>query len=470
MTSLAEWTMADGPAQGEPEVRVGVVLPPDGAKRLRLTVPDAEYRLRSQSSIARPARSVTVEFDLVGAGVRATLGGQHPGVADAWTLTPVGPTTGASLRDDRGDVPAVGGDGIIVGRGFHWQTTTRQWLPGELSVRRTGDQLLLAARLPMEDYLTGVITAEMSGECPVEFLKAQCIVARSWALARSERKHEDLGLDLCNDDCCQRYQGISAVTPTARLAVRETRGQVLAAGGTVVDANYSKSCGGIVETPEAVWGAAKPGLAALVDAPPSSPMHRFRPVTNNNIGEYVTGAWLANCDAYCSPRSVDEATLPRYLGQVDRGGGLFRWTVTHQRPDLEAILRSKGYAPDDLAEVTDLVVTRRGVSGRATELDIVYAATSGSRAVATIRGQYNIRDALHDAFLFSSALNVRVDRKPGQTNRPAAAVRFHLDGAGWGHGAGLCQIGALGMALAGCDHQRILDHYFPGAELSTAYA
>lgn len=465
MTFVSEWTIADGPRQGEPGIRVGIVLPQDGVKRLRLAVPDSDYRVRGEAGRTHSARNTTVTFDVAGAGLRAAIGPRDLGGSGVWSLTPVGAPTGKTLPDGRGDAPAVGVDGIIVGRGFHWETTTRQSLPGELTVRRVGDSLLMVARLALESYLAGVITAEMSGECPIEFQKAQCIVARSWTLAHSERKHEDLGLDLCNDDCCQRYQGVSAMTPTARSAVRETRGQVLVTDGRVVDANYCKSCGGIVEAPEAVWGVAKPGLAALVDGPPSSPLHRFRPITNDNIGEYVAGSWPADCDAYCSPRSVDEATLPKYLGRVDRGGGLFRWTVTHRRPELEAILRRKGYAPDDLAEIADLVVTERGVSGRALALDVVYVSTSGERSVTTIRDQYRIRDALHDALLFSSAFRVRTDR-----DADGRAICFRLDGAGWGHGAGMCQIGALGMALAGQNHRQILAHYFCVAKLTTVYA
>ncbi|HUU85659.1 MAG TPA: SpoIID/LytB domain-containing protein [Phycisphaerae bacterium] len=465
MTPLAEWTAANGRARGEPAVRIGIVLPSDGKKHLRLTVPDADYRLRDAAGTAHTTRNTTIDFHVADAGVRATVGHRDLIASDAWTLTPVGQSPASVSSPDRPDPPAVRVDGIVAGRGFHWQTTTTQSIPGELTVRRVRDNLLLATTLPLGNYLAGVLTAEMSGDCPLEFLKAQCVVTRSWTLTHSERKHDDLDLDVCNDDCCQRYQGTSAVTDTARAAVRETRGVVLLAQGAVVDANYSKSCGGIVEDPIAAFGVSKPGLRALVDAPPTSPLHRLFPVTYGNMREYVSGAWLADCDAYCGPRSVDESALPQYLGRVDRAEDLFRWTVTHQRADLEDILRRKGYVPDDLTEVTNMIVSQRGVSGRAVAVEIACRTPSDPHDVITVSDQHHIRNALHDSFLYSSAFYVNADRD--DTGR---VIRFHLHGAGWGHGVGLCQIGALGMALAGQDHRRILGHYFPAAEPVTVYA
>ena len=453
-----------------PEVRVGIVLPADGITRLPLAVPDVAYRLSGPSVAARTVRAATLECAVAGEAVRVRLAGAELGTAPAWTLQPAGDRSRSCDADGLAG-PAVRVDSVIAGRGFHWQTTTQQSLPGALTVRSVQGRLMLATRLPLEEYLAGMITAEMSGRCPLEFLKAQCVVARSWTLARSERKHDDLGLDLCNDDCCQRYQGSAALTDSARRAVCQTSGEVLLdESATLVDANYSKSCGGIVEAPEAVWGSAKPGLSAVVDAPPAGPRletgntARFCPVTEQNIGEYLTGAWLSECDAWCSPRSVDDDAASAYLGRVDRGGGFFRWTVSYDRRRLEEILRSKS-APDsslnDLVELCDIIVTQRGVSGRATALDVVYLDAAGQRAVAAIGDQYRIRRALHEKFLYSSAFRVRVDRDPP---RPTGrAIRFHFDGAGWGHGTGLCQIGALGMALAGHDYRAILAHYFPTA-------
>jgi SpoIID/LytB domain protein len=236
-------------------------------------------------------------------------------------------------------------------------------------------------------------------------------------------------------------------------------------GATVVDANYSKCCGGVVEDPGHVWGHGKAGLAALADAPRTSALSSLLPVTDANIDAYLASERSAASEAYCAPASVSDDELRGYLGRVDRGGGHFRWSISHERTELEAILRRSGCAPADLAALDDLTVTQRGVSGRATEVRLAYLTDRGERAVAAIRDQYRIRQALHSSFLFSSAFRVRVER-----DAAGAAVRFHLDGAGWGHGAGLCQIGALGMALAGHDFRAILEHYFPTARLETAYS
>jgi len=476
-------------------LRIGIVLPADGATRLRVAVADAPYQLHQgscdghspadlevgRSGEGTTARAATVRFVAVDERVRAEVAGQPVGTGASWTLSlPAGRAGDAG--DVRPDVPAVVIDDVVAGRGFHWQTRTRQCHPGVLSVRSAGGSLFLTADLSMELYLAGVITAEMSGACPLEFLKAQCVVARSWTAAAAERKHADLGIDFCNDDCCQRYQGVSELNDSACRAVRETAGRVLLDdAGAVVDANYSKSCGGIAEAPEAVWGAPKAGLCALVDAPSASgptrtgavggilagenpaggSTARFWPVTEANMDEFLAGQWLLRCDAWCSPRAVDESTIGDYLGRVDRGGGFFRWTVSYDRARLEDLLRSKS-PPDSpmrqLNELINLTVTKRGVSGRATAMDVTFRDPAGDRRVVAVHDQYAIRDLLHERFLYSSALRVR--KEPAADGRTA---RFHLDGAGWGHGVGFCQIGALGMALAGHGCDNILSHYFPRA-------
>lgn len=469
MNELANWTADTAVAEGAPLVRVGIVLPEDGVMTLHLLLPPAAYKLSDSTGAAREISNVALDCRIDGDGVRAVVDGAGGETAASWTLSPAEAGSGGI----RSDAPAVRVEGIVAGRGFHWETTTRQSLPGEMIVSNHQGRLLLIARLPLDDYLAGVITAEMSGQCPVDFLKAQCVVARSWALACTERKHDDLGFDLCNDDCCQRYQGIDAMTESARLAVEQTRGEALVVDPpavprrVVVDANYSKSCGGVSERPEVVWNLTKPGLSAVVDAPANSALHQRKPVGDENIAPFVDPEDQANNDAFCSPAAIREGDLPRYLGRVDTGGGFFRWTVSYERRELEKLLARKNHAPEDLARLMDLVVTKRGVSGRAVELELVYRTHAGDRAVARIADQYVIREALHNKFLYSSAFRVRVDRQPPTPD--GEATRFHFDGAGWGHGAGLCQIGALGMALAGHDYRAILTHYFPTADLATVY-
>ena len=370
-------------------IRVGIVLPEDRIANLRLSLPEADYRLTGGRDECCELRGGVLDCVADGQGVRLERPDTAAEKSAEWVLSPLGrPQPG----DEPGGGPTVAVDGIVAGRGFHWQTTTRQSLPGELTVRVVNGGLVLVARLPVEDYLCGVITSEMSGQCPVAFLRAQCVVARSWTVAHREHKHDHLGIHYCNDDCCQRYQGNSDLTPAAVKAVRSTAGVILRANdGTVVDANYSKSCGGVVETPEAIWGSAKAGLTALVDAPPAVPplgtchTGRFRPVTDANIDEYLTGAWLGECDAYCGPRFVDESAVGQYLGRVDQGGGFFRWTRSYDSDQLVASLREAADPADPLAEVAelhDVVVTRRGVSGRALAINVSYRDNRGQRVTS----------------------------------------------------------------------------------------
>ena len=417
-------------AEKRDNVRIGVVLPQDRMKRLRIEIPGADYTLNG-TRVRGAALDAGVDGDGIAIGT---------GKSGHWMLEPV-------TQNDAGGITLRG---CRIGRGFHWESRIDLVLPGRVELSVVDGHLLVVNELSVETYLKGVITAEMSGGCPVEFAKAQCIVARSWLYATSERKHEDVGVDFCHDDCCQRYQGVGALTPTARAAVEETGGQVLVhENGGVVDANYHKSCGGIVEAPEAVWGEPKAGQHSVVDAPADSRVRAFYPVGQERIANYVSGRWLTTCSAYCGPRMVPDADLPNYLGRVDDGGGHFRWSIAYTPKQLARILTTKLLG--ELGEIHDLVVTRRGCSGRALSLDVVYDDGAGVRRTVTVEGQHAIRDALSESFLYSSAFDVRWDRNAGTVT---------LVGAGWGHGAGMCQIGALGMALAGYDHERILMHYF----------
>ncbi len=415
-------------------MRIGIILPEDKAREVRLAIADGAYRVNGERSDARN-----------------------------WILRSAGDTVDDGRRrvalirfePDRDPSQST----IIVrncraGRGFHWEQRIDLMLPGVVEVQSCDGVLMVVNELPLETYLPCVITAEMSGQCPLEFLKAQCVTARSWMLAATERKHAKLGIDFCNDDCCQRFQGISALSEAAKNATQATTGQVMIhETGVVVDANYSKCCGGIVESPEAVWGRSKPGQYAVVDGPDVDGVGRFFPVGAESMAEFVDGDWLKQTCAYCSPNVVPDDDLPRYLGRVDDGGGHFRWRVVYEAYELADILNRKR----DLSasRIWDLQVTRRGVSGRATNLEILYDDNNHRRRSILIEDQYRIRDALSRSFLYSSAFDLRIER-----SEDGWPVRFELVGAGWGHGAGLCQIGALGMGILGHDYRTILHHYF----------
>lgn len=460
--NLSEWTPS---CRREPMLRVGVILPIDGMNTVRMNVPSPGCRILLDGRAAGEVAAGTAEIVAHGANVVLGTSTGRVGPGSVLALVPIGPEprrrgAGIELRN------------MVAGRGFHWQKRVTLTFPGRLEFRAAEGGLLAVNELPLEDYLAGVITAEMSGACPLEFLKSQVLVARSWVLVHTEDKHPAWPIDRCNDDCCQRYQGTSFLSETALRAVQETRGQALfGADGTIIDANYSKSCGGVIEAPEYLWGSRKAGQRAAVDAPAGTPEQRFLPVTERNLGEYLRGDWLQHSKIWCSPSVVPEDQLPRYLGGVDDGGQYFRWTRRYERDTLEQLLREKVFdrlaaagAPT-LAGLTDLKATQRGQSGRAIALEVHYLDSSGSPAVHTIEDQYNIRDALHEKFLYSSAFDVAVER--GEDGRPTA---FTLSGAGWGHGAGLCQIGALGMAMRGHNAEDIVRHYFDRIEVRSCYA
>lgn len=441
----------------EPVVRIGVALVEDGMASLRIDLPGDEYEISTPGGSPRRLRGAKLTFDASGGAVDASVDGQPPATGERWSLAPVA------------DAPLACGRGarvhdLVTGRGFHWQKRMEQVLPGRLEVSAVGGKLVLVNVLPLEAYLAGVITSEMSSQCPPEFLRAQCVAARSWLLAFTEPKHDADPFDRCNDDCCQRYQGTEDLTDVAIDAAESTRGLVLLAEGKVVDANYSKSCGGIVELPEHVWGIRKPGLGVLVDAPPGDPAGEFNPVTDQNLSDYLRGDWLAATNAYCSPNVVPDDQLTRFLGRVDEAGQYFRWTVTYSHDELAALLQSKMPELAGLREIRDLAVTKRGVSGRATEIAINWLDAAGRARRLVVPDQYRIRQILHRSFLYSSAFDPQVKRDGSGRMESLALV-----GAGWGHGAGLCQIGALGMSLRGIGHEAIVLHYFPGAELRRVY-
>ncbi len=468
-------------------IRVGVALPTDGMRSIRIDVPGRRYELSIDGQLSRVV-GVSAELQVRGNALDVQVsGGDQVGSGTVIRLRPVEPAqmqqgSGIRLHD------------VITGRGFHWQKPVSYSLEGTLEFRAFDGHVLAVNEIGLEDYLQCVITSEMSGRCPLEFLKSQAIVARSWVLAHTEPKHTEWPIDRCNDDCCQRFHGTTYWTPRAAETIAASGGQVLMdAAGTIIDANYSKSCGGIIEAPEHVWFISKSCLVAAVDAPAGDAAQGFMPVSEDNLDEFLTGDWLKTTDVFCSPNVVPDSELPQYLGSVDEGGGHFRWAVTYRRQELEAVLRRKlaGIFAADGEEVAvpsepvlagdlptnsvscrvpameclqDLRVLSRGPSGRASQLQIDYLAKSGKRVGLLIRSEYRIRDVLHEKFLFSSAFKVEMDRDSGGT-----PTTVRLIGAGWGHGAGLCQIGALGMAVRGYQCSDILKHYFEDVEIRRLY-
>ena len=346
---------------------------------------------------------------------------------------------------------------IKAGRGFHWQKSISIKVLGDLHVSSLKSSLFAVNKVYLEDYLMCVATSEMSGNCPLALLEAQTIVARSWILAAVEKKHKDLGLDACNDDCCQRYQGIANLNQESIKAAKNTRGIILVHDDKICDTRYSKSCGGMSENNENVWDTdPKPYLISVVDSKSSE---------NNDItSEKGFRQWIKReTSSFCGPEFIPESELTKFLGSVDVKGQYFRWKISYNNEEITDLINSK--TKKRFRNISSLFPLKRGKSGRITELEIVGEANDGSSDSILIESEYEIRRILHHEFLYSSAFTVETnsDDENGKN-------RFTLRGSGWGHGVGLCQIGALGMALDGKKTDEILLHYYHSSEMRSTYA
>jgi SpoIID/LytB domain protein len=364
---------------------------------------------------------------------------------------------------------------VTIGNRFHWERNEDQTFRGDLLfIARPEGTMAVINRLPLEHYLQSVISSEMSAGGPTEFLKTHAVLSRSWLLAALqragdkqraapalpdargeevirwyEREEHDL-FDVCADDHCQRYQGVTRITSVrAEEAVNATRGFVLMSADQICDARYSKACGGVTEVFGTAWEDRQIGyLKSVSDSP-----HPFDPIETEESAE----TWiLSSPDAYCS--TADKELLATLLPDFDRETTqFFRWTVDYQRRELEEIIREKsGF---DFGVLREIVPLRRGPSGRIMRLRI-----TGSRRSMVVGKELEIRRWLSRSHLYSSAFVVKVQR-----GTDGEAERFIFHGAGWGHGVGLCQIGAAVMASRGFSSTEILKHYFTGVEIVKVY-
>jgi stage II sporulation protein D len=350
-------------------------------------------------------------------------------------------------------------DDVTIGIGFHWERRERQVFRGAFRLVKRKAGLTLINDLPLEEYVTSVISSEMSASCPLELLKAHAVISRSWQWfpkanpPRSERSssegldsHEVLrwygreahpDFDVCADDHCQRYQGVTkAFSPASAAAVRATAGEFLRYHGAICDARFSKSCGGITERYATAWEDEDiPYLQSVCDGPAQS--------CSDDPETWIR----SNPPAYCNTR--DAELLARVLPGFDQETrDFYRWRVTYTPEELADLINSRLGA--DLGPIRDLQPLARGPSGRIYRLQI-----TGERDDIIIGKELEIRRALSRTHLYSSAFVV--DKEPG---------RLVLTGAGWGHGVGLCQIGAAVMANEGRTYSEILRHYYRGTTVS----
>jgi SpoIID/LytB domain protein len=361
---------------------------------------------------------------------------------------------------------------VKIGIDFHWQRTQEQSFRGNILLRAEyGLSFHLINEILLEDYLASVISSEMSAKAPLDFLKAQAIVARSWLVAMlskkklpggvAAKKNEDEiiiwqdvndhdGFDVCADDHCQRYQGITKIiSENVQKAVESTRGFYLISGGQICDARYHKSCGGQTEIFASAWeDQSMDYLQSITDDAVQRPAMKSEEDAKRLLN--------LRPQAYCN--TTDEILLKLILPDFDQETpDFYRWKVIYKRRELEAIIKKKSGM--DFGEIKDLIPIERGPSGRIYKLKI-----EGSKKTVIVGKELEIRRWLSPSHLLSSAFVV------SKTIADDGSVEnFILQGGGWGHGVGLCQIGAAAMAQRGLTFEEILAHYFTGAQIKKLY-
>lgn len=369
---------------------------------------------------------------------------------------------------------------VTIGVNFHWQRKETQTFKGVLKLVVEADKVCAINCLPVEDYLVSVISSEMKATSSIEFLKAHAVISRSWLLSQMERrKRQERGgngffsfikkddelirwydrddhtiFDVCADDHCQRYQGITKANNIhVEQAVRETRGRILMYGDEICDARFSKCCGGVTEEFQYCWeDKPQPYLVALRDVKDGE-----APVPDLTV-EAEADKWIRSCpESYCN--TDDRNVLSQVLNDYDQEtSDFYRWHVEYTQDRISELVADK--LKMDFGRIVDLVPMQRGRSGRICKLKII-----GTKRTFIIGKELEIRRALSETHLYSSAFVVD---KYGITD--GVPSRFVLTGAGWGHGVGLCQIGAAVMGEKGYSYDEILLHYYRGAEIRKIYS
>jgi SpoIID/LytB domain protein len=369
---------------------------------------------------------------------------------------------------------------VTIGVRFHWQRKEKQRFQGSLKLFKDKDKIVVVNIIPVEKYLTSVISSEMSAKSSLQLLKSLAVVSRSWLLAQIDKsknikkkketyktesqsenvlikwydREEHQLFDVCADDHCQRYQGITKIsTPAARQAVEETFGLVLLYNNQICDARFSKSCGGITEAFHNVWEpAVHEYLISVID-------YKYEPenfILNFSF-EQNAKKWIkGNPPAYCNTQ--DDKVLSQVLIDYDQETkDFFRWKVEYSQSEIAEIIRKKSGI--EFGDIIDLIPVERGSSSRLIKLKIV-----GTKKELTIGKELEIRRILSLTHLYSSAFII--EKENYDNSIPG---KFVIYGAGWGHGVGLCQIGAAVMAEKGHIFDEILLHYFHNAKLKKIY-
>lgn len=359
---------------------------------------------------------------------------------------------------------------VTIGVEFHWQRKEAQSFKGGIEFYAADGTVTVINDINAEEYLKSVISSEMNAHASLELLKAHAVISRSWLIAQISKKGTDAKnggkgmradgneivkwydrddhnlFDVCADDHCQRYQGITkAYIPTVKRAVEETRGEVLVSDGEICDARFSKCCGGATEEFGYCWE--DKDVEYLKGVRDSADEAQLPDLTTECEAE----KWIAaEPEAFCN--TSDGEILRQILNDFDmETNDFYRWQVRYSQQELSDIVRERSGI--DFGTIESLTPLERGVSGRISRLRI-----DGSKRSMIIGKELEIRKTLSQSHLYSSAFTVK--RENGD---------FVIYGAGWGHGVGLCQIGAAVMGSKGYGYREILAHYYKGARVEAVY-
>lgn len=388
--------------------------------------------------------------------------------------------------------------GVTIGINFHWERKEAQRFKGELKIIVEEEQLTAINVISIEEYLTSVISSEMSATASLELLKAHAVISRSWLLDKIKERNEELRMkneefkgalqkdsaahssfsilhsslikwydheahtnfDVCADDHCQRYQGITRASATQAIeAVAATRGEALMYKGTICDARFSKCCGGAFEEFQNCWETVKhPYLIGQRDCKVENQLPDL-------MIETEADKWIRTSPvAFCNTQ--DKKILSQVLNNYDQEtADFYRWKVSYSQQELSALIHQRSGI--DFGQIMDLTPIERGTSGRLVRLKIV-----GTLRTLIIGKELEIRRTLSTSHLYSSAFVIDKEYREEQEskrNENEIPSRFILTGAGWGHGVGLCQIGAAVMGEQGYKYEEMLSHYYPGSTLEKQY-
>ncbi|TAJ13731.1 SpoIID/LytB domain-containing protein [Marinilabiliaceae bacterium JC017] len=409
----------------------------------------------------------TWQASIQGEKIRLEKEGEVLVVPNGVTFFPCGETAGPFTLHD-----------VTIGINFHWERDEDQVFKGGLKLLIENEKITAINILSVEDYLMSVISSEMSATSSKELLKAHAVISRSWLLAQIEKnkalqdskekyesvfesdeelirwydREDHINFDVCADDHCQRYQGITrSSTPLVEEAVKETWGEILANGEAICDARFSKCCGGVTEVFENVWEPVNhPYLQKFADNDVNPEGYSMDLEKEEAANKWILGS----PEAFCN--TTDQQVLSQVLNDYDQETqDFYRWKVAYTQQELSELVKKR--TDIDFGLVSDLIPVERGTSGRLIKLKIV-----GEKKTLTIGKELVIRKALSESHLYSSAFVV-------EKITTGEEVRFVLHGAGWGHGVGLCQIGAAVMGAKGYSYKEILMHYFRGASLDKRY-